>query len=107
VASLELCIALVEMQHLSTIGDLIVALGGEPRYWRSNQGYWQGSEVDYGTTTSDKLRMDIRAEEAAISGYQALLDLIKDERVRSVLERIVRDEEVHLKLFREAYKRYA
>lgn len=106
-AELELCISLVEMQHLEVIGVLIEKLGGELRYWRANRGYWQGSEVGYGETTAQKLRLDVFSEEAAIAAYQMLIQEIQDPKIQAVLMRIVRDEQVHLRLFMEALSRYS
>lgn len=106
VSNLMLCIALVEMQHLEIIGDLINQLGGNPKYLRTNRGYWQGSEVSYGDSLVQKLRLDILSEEAAIASYHYLLAEIQDPKIQTILERIVRDEQVHLMLFLEALKKY-
>lgn len=106
VSDLQLCIALVEMHHLDIIGDLIEQLGGDPKYLRTNKGYWQGSEVSYGDSLIQKLRLDILSEEAAIATYHYLLAEIGDPQIQRVLERIIRDEQVHLMLFLEALKKY-
>lgn len=107
VADLELCIALVEMQHLDVIGSLIEQLGGDPRYWRSNRGYWRGSDVSYGESLTEKLRHDILHEEAVIAAYHMLIEEIKDPKIQAVLARIIRDEQVHIKCFLNALAKYA
>ncbi len=105
VAELELCIALVEMQHLEILGDLIVELGGEPRYWRGNHGYWQGHEVAYAMSDKQMLQQDIFSEEAAIAAYEMLLAQIDEPKIQAIIRRIIRDEQVHLRLFMEALAR--
>ena len=106
VSNLMLCIALVEMHHLEVIGDLIAQLGGDPKYLRANRGYWQGSEVSYGDSLIQKLRLDIVSEEAAIAAYHYLLAEIQDPKIQRIIERIIRDEQIHLMLFLEALKKY-
>ncbi|NLY55436.1 MAG: bacterioferritin [Firmicutes bacterium] len=104
VARLQFCIALVEMEHLELLGELIEQLGGDPRYWRSNKAYWDGGNVAYGVkmTPSELLRLDIEGEICAIEAYERLITEIADPGVRRVLERIVEDERVHLDLFETA-----
>lgn len=102
IRDLEFCIALVEMKHLELLAELISGLGVEPRFWRANRGYWNGSNVMYGASPCQQLRMDIEAEEAAIAGYNRLITEMEDPEVIKVLERILADEEVHLQLFHEA-----
>lgn len=104
IANLELCIALVEMEHLEILGEIIEALGGNPRYWRANKSYWSGGNVAYGVEqdTAELLRLDIEAEKVAIIAYERLIEEIDDPCIKKVLRRIVEDEKVHLKLFRQA-----
>lgn len=106
VSNLELCIALVEMKHLSMLGDLIESLGGNPKYFRTNREYWSGGNVDYGKTLCQKLSLDIYAETQAIAGYRELLRQIKIPQVRKVINRILEDEILHRQLFRAAYAKY-
>ncbi len=40
---------------MEMIGDLIRKLGLDPRYWRANRGYWNGSNVMYGDDTCRRL----------------------------------------------------
>lgn len=71
--NLDLCIALDEMHHLQVIGEMIVSLGGELRFWSTNHMYWTGGYVSYGITDKEKISQDIFSEQEAISGYEALL----------------------------------
>jgi bacterioferritin len=106
VSNLELCISIVEMQHLMTIGSLIEKLGLDPKYWRTNRAYWSGGNVMYGKTMCQKLQMDIDSEIGAIQAYNRLIHDIKDPHIVRILERIVADEKVHLCLFKKALAKY-
>jgi len=100
-------IALVEMHHLELIGDLIVAFGGNPTYrgsYNINFAYWSGTYVNYSQNLREQLIADIHAEKTAIENYQRHLTIINDPYARAVLYRIIEDEELHLKLFRDALK---
>ena len=44
---------------------------------------------------------DIRAEKHAIRSYERMLCLLKNNRVRDIIERILEDEKLHLKAFDE------
>jgi bacterioferritin len=87
---------------MSLLGELIDKLGVNPRYLRTNREYWSGGNVLYGSNTCEKLKMDIEAEKAAISGYQRVMHEIPNQSIRALIQRIIGDEEVHLKLFNEA-----
>jgi len=106
VANIELCISLVEMKHLELLGTMIESLGGDPRYWRTNRAYWTGGNVGYGDTLCEKLTLDIFSEQEAIAGYEALLRMIDNSQVRTVLRRILEDELIHLSLFTRAFQKY-
>lgn len=99
IADMELCISLVEMKHLEMLGELIRALGGNPKYRRANKMWWSGGEVSYGDTPCLKLKLDIESEYAAIEGYELLLSEIKDKYIQEIILRIIEDEKVHLRIF--------
>ena len=110
--NLELCIALDEMHHLQVIGEMIVSLGGDLRFWSTNHAYWTGGHVEYGMTDVEKVSLDIFSEKEAIAGYEALLRemqyLGKDgnpsiNQVSTVIRRIIEDENVHLTQFTNKY----
>jgi rubrerythrin len=64
-ADMIFCIALVEMRHLDLVSTMIDSLGGDLRYWRTNHAYWTGGNVNYGSSTCEKLSLDIEAEQEA------------------------------------------
>ncbi|GAV23857.1 ferritin-like domain-containing protein [Carboxydothermus pertinax] len=100
-------IALVEMHHLDMVGRLIMEFGGNPTYrgsFGNNFAYWSGSFVNYSQSIREQLIADIQAEKTAIENYQRHAAIIDDPYARAVLYRIIEDEELHLKLFRDALK---
>ncbi len=91
-------IAMVEMHHLEMLGELILLLGEDPRYWikkKDKRYYWNGKFVDYGNTLKEYLDYDIQAEVVAIRDYNKALNEI-----------LILDEELHLKIFKELYAKY-
>ncbi|MGE5632095.1 MAG: ferritin-like domain-containing protein [Caulobacteraceae bacterium] len=106
IANAELCISLVEMKHLHILSDLITALGGNPKYRRSNKMWWSGGEVSYGDSACLKLKLDIAAEQAAIEGYEVLLSEIKDKHIQEIILRIIEDEKVHEQILTDLLDKY-
>ena len=102
-------IAMVEMHHLEMLGELILLLGEDPRYWikkKDKRYYWNGKFVDYGNTLKEYLDYDIQAEVVAIRDYNKALNEISDPNIVKIIERIILDEELHLKIFKELYAKY-
>jgi len=93
-------IAIVEMMHLDMLGDAIVALGGNPSF-DDGKFYWDASKVNYATGLKDMLAANIASEETAIASYERHAALTKNESVKALLERIVKDEQLHLRFFSE------
>ena len=93
-------IAIVEMTHLDMLGDAIVALGGNPSF-DDGKYYWDASKVNYATGLKDMLAANIASEETAIADYERHAALMKNESVKALLERIIKDERLHLRFFRE------
>jgi bacterioferritin len=110
VSNLLLYVSLVEMYHLQLIAKMITDLGGNLRYWNSNNSYWSGGNIDYGDTIINKLSLDIYSEEEAISGYQSILREINNlnvpelSQVSAMVNRIIEDEYLHISLFKQAYQ---
>ncbi|MEW6662114.1 MAG: SafA/ExsA family spore coat assembly protein [Bacillota bacterium] len=107
VAELEEAISIVEMRHMEILAKLIFLLGGHPVYHDSHGVYWCGYYVAY--LTSDpcaQLRADIQAEYKAIAQYQKRIYEINDCFVQANLARIIKDEELHARLFTEAHAKH-
>ena len=103
-------IAISEMRHHDLLGMSIVRLGGVP-YIGDNRGYWQGGYVNYTLNVKEMIDADIAGEKSAITAYKdadiageksaitAYKDVIKfskNEEVKAMIARIIKDEEIHI-----------
>ncbi|MBP2653607.1 MAG: Mn-containing catalase [Firmicutes bacterium] len=108
-AELEECIGIIEMHHLELLAESILLLGVDPKYrtlTNNSPTFWDASYVFYGTDIYDMLAADIVAEKQAIKQYRKHHFLIEDIHIKGLLERIIKDEEYHLKLFTQAASHY-
>ena len=99
-ANAVLQIAIVEMSHLDMLGDAILALGGNPTFGNGSI-FWQPSSVNYSKTLPEMLMADINAESQAIVNYETHASQTTNADVKALLERIVQDEQLHLRFFQE------
>jgi bacterioferritin len=98
-ANAILQIGIVEMSHMDMLGDAILALGGNPTFGNGTV-YWQGKLVNYAKTLPEMLRGDIEAETQAIANYERHAANTTNASVRALLRRIIKDEQLHLRFFR-------
>lgn len=99
----------VERLHLDLMGELVILLGGDSRFWSMRKGtpqYWSPQYVNYTKSPRDILLENIKGEEKAIKQYQSHISRIKDPQVTALLKRIVLDEQLHLEIFKDLYTRY-
>jgi len=99
-ANAMLQIAIVEMTHLDMLGDAIKALGGSPTF-DNGKFYWDTSNVDYAAGLQEMLQANINAEKTAIANYGKHAAQTANVFVKALLERIIKDEELHLRFFEE------
>ena len=92
-------ISFVEMHHMELLGKAIVALGGYPVI--GGRTYWSGSHVNYTLDTKKFLRQNILAEETAILGYERTILNLSQDPLKQLVERIIIDEEIHIKIFKD------
>ncbi|MCY0863892.1 MAG: ferritin-like domain-containing protein [Sulfobacillus sp.] len=88
-------IARDEMRHMKWLGHSIVALGGVPDL--------TVPELPAAVPLQDALRADIEAEQEAIRQYEDHRARIADPGVKSLLTRIMVDEQDHLRQFEAFY----
>ena len=103
-------IAVVEMEHMELLADIITALGGTPDYtYRAagGEGCWSAKNIRYSRTPRQIILEAIMAEEKAISAYMDAVSLVKDEAVTCIIQRIIMDERLHLDIFKSLYKKLA
>lgn len=108
-------IAICEMHHLDLLSRLLLSLGSDPRFYcalapNDNPGGWWSALPDtiicYAPDLGAALRADIESERAAIAEYQSAAAYIDDPGISALLLRILRDEQHHLALFEELYRRF-
>ena len=97
-------IAIVEMQHLEMLAKTINLLGLKPEY-KVNNIPWNSDYVNYNTNLKDMLKINIEAETLAIKNYRNLIKVIDDKYIKELLKRIIIDEEIHLKIFKDLYSK--
>lgn len=98
-------IGIVEMSHHAKLGVSIATLEGDPII-AGNRAYWSGSYVPYSQNIDEMFRLALVNEELAIYYYQQAIKCCSNESLIALIERIILDEELHLKLFTEAYDKY-
>lgn len=104
-------IAKVEMKHLELLGKTIKLLGVDPKYKFTNNKcnyyeYWNSSFINYDTYIIYMLNSNIIKEEIAIKNYKKHISVIKDKYVKELLYRIIEDEKIHIKCFKELLNEY-
>ena len=103
-------VAITEMLHMEILADTIKKLGGNPVIRGSNStlhgNFWSGKYIYYGTNICKQLKADIVAEYKAIAEYQKHIYYIGDFHVQAILQRIILDEKVHIRLFSQALQKF-
>ena len=104
-------IAKVEMHHLELLGEAICRCGVDPCLRTVREGgsvYFTAAPpmVEYNRGLACILPRDIESERKAIEGYRHLVQCIRDEDVGALLERIILDEEEHIRILSSLYVQY-
>ncbi len=102
-------VAINEMLHMEILADTIKLLGGNPVIrgsYSTGGNFWNGSFIFYGTQLCERLKADIEAEYKAIEGYKNHIQLINDPFVQAILQRLILDEKVHIKLFNQFLRKF-
>lgn len=97
----------VELDHLNILGDLIVALGEYPSFYieKKDKSYnWNVKFINKDTSLKNILLNNIKQEEILIKEYRNICNIIEDENIITILNRIILDEELHIKILKEIYK---
>jgi len=89
-------IARQEMRHLKLFAQKVVKLGGEVVLNRLEDMIVVG-----GPDWADMLSKDVDAERMAIEIYTKQLEVVKDDSIKRLLERVIKDEEDHKVEFME------
>lgn len=98
-------IAITEMRHFELLGITIQLLGSSPVIGCVNNNtmdYWSSKFVYYGNDIIDRLSANATHEANAIRNYRIHQKKIDDPYIKKLLERIISDEELHLRLLMDA-----
>lgn len=97
-------ISMVEMHHLDIFMELSLKLGMDPRLWSCHDDqriYWSPSYLNYPNHLVDVLHYAIENECQAINKYMYQAQIIKDANIVAILERIIEDEQLHVKILKQ------
>lgn len=93
-------IAMAEMMHLQKLGELIILLGGSvdfsAQYKNGKHKLWTPAYLALSTNIKEMLLAGIEAERSAINQYNMHIQMMDDQYVIQVLQRIIKDEEYHI-----------
>lgn len=93
-------IGVVEMIHLSLLMHAIQDFGGVPKYEDAQGNIFNTSGINYSMKLKDMLDNNILAEKQAIDEYKRAIEKVKNQSLKSLLSRILEDEELHLAIFK-------
>lgn len=109
VAETTMGIAQVEMKHLGLLGETIVKLSGNPLFtggFNSNGRFWNGDFPYYNEDVKGLLTANIYIEKTAIVNYRKHIVLIREPGIQALLNRIIMDEELHVRLYTDLLIKY-
>ena len=96
------CISITEMRHFEILGNLIVMLGGSPKFWAADsRGCFGTQNIAYFDDPQRIIRASISMERESVETYKRIAGQIGDRYIKEILHRIILDEEHHIKLFSE------
>lgn len=99
-------IAIAEMKHFDLLGEALLRMGINPIYVRrppERRDFYSACNVNYTTQPVTMITADIAAENEAIQGYENMLQQITNPTLSALIGRILLDERLHLKTFKELY----
>lgn len=98
-------IAVVEMSHHEMLAEAIVQSGGDPVI-AGRHCFWSGSSVNYAGNVCDILKADLEGELGAIRNYKRTIAALENKSIIELIERIIVDEEIHVKIFEKLIEEY-
>ncbi len=93
-------IGIVEMMHLEMLMDAIVEFGGKPKYEDAQGNYFTTAGLDYGVKLKDMLANNIATEQRAVKNYEEAIMRVKNDSLKNLFKRIIKDEERHIQIFK-------
>lgn len=100
-------ISMIEMRHLDLFCELAFKLGMDPRLWSCADDYntyWSPSYNNYPNQIDALLENAIIGENKAIEKYAYQASVINDPKIIAILNRIILDEKLHVKILTSLYE---
>lgn len=97
-------ISIVEMHHLDIFGELALKLGADPRLWSRDKGtmrYWCPGCNRYPCQIGPLLTNSLNGELETIQKYEEQAKWINDCSIKDILNRIIADEQCHVRIFKQ------
>ena len=95
-------ISMVEMHHMDIFGQLSLLLGTDPRLWEmhgDDMAYWSPACNHYPEKIIALVKNSLAGEKETIKKYKEQCGWIKDRHIQAILHRIIKDEELHVRIF--------
>lgn len=102
-------IAIAEMMHLKLLAEALIRLGASPVYTFNPPGqynFYSTKFVSYSRTPRNMIEDDIMGEKYAIYCYERMLCKLKNDTLKSLICRILEDENLHLEILRKMLECY-
>lgn len=95
------CMAITEMEHFKILGKLILLLGENPYIRSQIRTNIIKPNTDISENLAALITNNIKKEEKSIQMYEKIISLSGDTVLNAILQRIIIDEEHHIKLFND------
>lgn len=102
-------ISIVEMHHLELFAKMCCRLGVDPRLWDCQNDfleYWSPGYNVYPRQINTLLENAIIQEQNTITTYQYQVTCIDEPIIKDVLNRIIKDEQLHVEIFEKFLSEY-
>lgn len=97
-------IAMNEMQHLNLLMVATQVFGGNPTFTNGQGSFWNARLVNYDNNIVKLLNENIKGEEKTIADYEKLKNKTDNQSLKTLLDEIIKDEKVHIEIFRQMLK---
>lgn len=102
------CISITEMKHFNMIGKLIFELGYDPKI-KFTDGTHKSIKVARNPSVNDAffknaIYGDIIEERSSVMGYRRIVEMTTDSNIKSLINRIILDEENHIETLERLIK---
>ena len=93
-------IAIVEMEHSELLIDAIISFGGTPKYEDGKGRTFNSNYINYSTKLKDILDINIKNKQQSIKNYLNAHQMITNQSLKDLINRIIEDEQLHLNVFK-------